>query len=790
MTARIADVEGEMPAGAGSVQTLQGARLWPDGGHRTVLFLLDAEDDQERALLEERIRAQSLDAGAHVETFALGDDDGELRRLLTDLPGDAWLQPLRLIWLPKPRSGASGLLQDLIALGIGNPGPRRRRRILAEEPERVRVLRGDGARIDTVRADALRSWGAEAEGEVLSAFVRRQALVVLDRVERNARGARYKVPRLLPEDVFANREFRARLWQVAQEKDRDPADVEAEAVACLEEMAATQTPLTLDALVAIMRAMYTASHDREIDVVETQLAEVQELIRTRPVAFVMSHKSMLDSIALQCVLFDRNQPMPLTFGGINLNTPGIGALAKRAGVIFLRRSFQDDETYKSVFRRYIDYLIEKRFSLLWALEGTRSRTGKLLPPRYGLFNYVVEAILRTGIGNVTFVPVNITYDQVPEVGDYVIEQQGRDKKAEGAGWFLRFIRERRPHGRIFLRFGAPLVLDDVVSDGAVEAGLEAAARQQAVQKLAFETAVRMNDATPITPVAVVTMILLAAGNRAQTLGTIQYLARPGMALVRKRRIEVVGRSDFKDPEAVRETLAQLQATGVVAYHDEGEERLYGIAEDAHLKAAYYRNTIIHYFVSDAFCEVALLRAAGQGEHVFWEEMEALRDLFKHEFYFRLRGAWVDRAEARVALRFRRWREVLPEGEDAVLAMLGRVRPLFAHALLRAFVDAYSVVARRLARQGDAPVDDKRAFVTDCLATGRQLRLEGRIFSEESVSRALFDTALKLAEQRGLTGEAAGVDAARVRFFEELVDLGARLDVILDLTTRRTLAQEL
>ena len=237
-------------------------------------------------------------------------------------------------------------------------------------------------------------------------------VVVLDRVERNARGARYKVPRLLSNDVFANRAFdrsSGRLPRIGT----SACEIETEAVANLEEMAATQTPLTLDLLVAIMRAMYTASHDRDIDVRQDQLAEVEELIRTRPVAFVMSHKSMLDSIALQVVLFDRNQPMPLTFGGINLNTPGIGALAKRAGVIFLRRSFQDNEVYKSVFRRYIDYLIEKRFSLLWALEGTRSRTGKLLPPRYGLFNYVVEAILRTGIGNVTFVPVNITYDQVP-----------------------------------------------------------------------------------------------------------------------------------------------------------------------------------------------------------------------------------------------------------------------------------------------------------------------------------------------------------------------------------------
>ena len=788
MTVRAADGTRAMPDDVDGVQPLQDARLWPEIGRGPVLFLLDVRDEEERALLEDRIRAGSLAAGSAHAIAGLDEEPAALRARLAALPGEAWLQPLRLIWLPRPGTGASNLLQDLLALVSERPGARRRRRILAAEPERVRVLRGDGARLEDVRAEAVRSWGAEAEGEVLAAFVRRQALLVLDRVERNARGARYKVPRLLPEDVFANRDFRTRLWQVAQEAERDPADVEREATEYLEEMAATQTPLTLDALVAIMRAMYTASHEREIDVVAAQLEQIEDLVRSRPVAFVMSHKSMLDSVALQCVLFDRNQPMPLTFGGINLATPGIGALAKRAGVIFLRRSFQDNEIYKSVFRRYIDWLIEKRFSLLWALEGTRSRTGKLLPPRYGLFNYVVEAILRTGMRRLAFVPVNITYDQVPEVGDYVIEQQGRDKRAEGAGWFLRFIRERRPHGRIFLRFGAPLVLDDVAPEGALDAAPEA--RQQVVQKLAFETAVRMNDATPITPVAVVTMILLAAGHRAQTLANIQYLARPGMALVRKRRIEIVGRSDFRDPEAVRETLAQLHATGVVAYHDQGEERLYGIAEDAHLKAAYYRNTIIHYFVSDAFCEVALLRAAGRDEDAFWREMDALRDLFKHEFYFRLRDAWIDRAEARLALRFRRWRSVLPEGEEAVLAMLGSVRPLFAHALLRSFTDAYSVIARRLARLEGAAAPERRLLVGDCLRLGRQLRLEGRIFSEESVSRALFETALKLAEQRGLTGAAPGVDGARLAFLEELADLGARLDVILDLTTRRTLAQEL
>ena len=38
------------------------------------------------------------------------------------------------------------------------------------------------------------------------------------------------------------------------------------------------------------------------------------------------------------------------------------------------------------------------------IAGTRSRTGKLLPPRFGLFNYVFESILRTRLYDVTFIP--------------------------------------------------------------------------------------------------------------------------------------------------------------------------------------------------------------------------------------------------------------------------------------------------------------------------------------------------------------------------------------------------
>ena len=468
-----------------------------------------------------------------------------------------------------------------------------------------------------------------------------QALIALERTERSVRGARYKVPRIRHSDVFANREYRAFIANTAQQRDRTTQDVLGEAIGYLREMAAMQTPFTLDTINGLYRVACRSHHDAEINVDQAQLETVTETLGTRPVVFLISHKSMLDTAALSLVLFDADLPLPLTFGGINLNTPGLGALARRSGIIFLRRSFQDNEIYKATFRRYIDYLIEKRFSLLWALEGTRSRTGKLMPPRFGLFNYVVESILRTKLFDVTFIPVSVAYDQITEVEDYSIEQRGQKKKPEGITWPLKFLKRGKSRGQIHLRFGESLTLRDLTEPGELESGIEPERKRVLVPTLAFEVAVRMNAATPITATAIVTLILLGSGNRALTLSQIMRLAGIVSELLTRRKLEIVGRSDFDDEEALKATLAELHETEVIAYRDEGTERLYSIADEQHLNAAYYRNTAIHYFILDAFVEIALLEASADTvdpqEAVFRKASE-LRELFKFEFYLPRRAS--------------------------------------------------------------------------------------------------------------------------------------------------------
>ncbi len=386
----------------------------------------------------------------------------------------------------------------------------------------------------------------------------------------------------------------------------------------------------------------------------------------------------------------------------------------------------------------------------------------------------------------TFIPVSVAYDQITEVEDYSIEQRGQKKKPEGLTWPLRFLRRGRPRGQIHLRFGEGVTVRELVEPEELEEGVDEQRKQTLVATLAFEVAVRMNAATPITATAIITLILLAAGNRAQSLAEIQGLARAGAALIRRRHLEIVGRSNFQNADTVLATLADLNATGIVTYLDEGTERLYTISPDQHLNAAYYRNTAIHYFILDAFAEIALLDAAGDADdpvEAFHARASELRELFKFEFYFPRRADYRQEIEKRVNERFADWESIVRQDEASVRGALDNAQLLVAHGVLRSFVDAYRIVARVLADAGADEVDDEGGFLSRCLKTGKQQLLQGRVFSAESISKSLYQTGLQLATYQGLL--AANRAEERDALHGEFRRITERLDEILAITLAKS-----
>ena len=178
------------------------------------------------------------------------------------------------------------------------------------------------------------------------------------------------------------------------------------------------------------------------------LERLRELNSKHALVFLPPHRSYVDPLVLAEVLHEHDFPRNHLLGGNNMAFWPIGPLGKRAGVIFIRRSFGDDAVYKLAVREYLGHLVAKRFNLEWYIEGGRTRTGKLRPPKYGLLHYLVRALDEDRAEDVMLVPVSIVYDQLQEVELMAAEQAGAEEAAPRAcaGWPTTCARRARTPG--------------------------------------------------------------------------------------------------------------------------------------------------------------------------------------------------------------------------------------------------------------------------------------------------------------------------------------------------------
>src|SRR5690606_4407431 len=97
----------------------------------------------------------------------------------------------------------------------------------------------------------------------------------------------------------------------------------------------------------------------------------------------------------------------------------------------------------------------------------------------------------------------------------------------------------------------------------------------------------------------------------------------------------------------------------------------------------------------------------------------------------------------LALLVPEWGDSLPSKEQALTGLV-ETGFFMSHRTLRSFFDAQLVVAERLTVRDPGLVVDRGAFLAECVAVGRQMLLQRRLYGPESVSSELFATALDLA----------------------------------------------
>jgi glycerol-3-phosphate O-acyltransferase len=569
--------------------------------------------------------------------------------------------------------------------------------------------------------------------------------------------------------------FLAELQLAASASGKTLEQAQAYARKCLTEIEATPQEAWLRPMARMARFIYTRSYEPDMDINLDKLEELRALSKDHLLLFLWSHKSHMDSFVFLLSLYqNRFRPLPLIFAGINMNFLGFGALARRVGAIFLRRTFQEDPIYKLVFRHYIDHLIQHRTPLSWSIEGTRSRTGKLSPPKLGLLNWVVESCQRQQTQKVLLVPVSIAFDRIAEIDDYVALQSGLPKRKESLSWFFNYIfGMRQPYGKVYVRYGDPLALElpPASLPGAAEVSLD-------VTRMAFDVCTRIEQITPIKSADVLAMVLLGANKRALTAAEMYRQSAGITDLIRERHLPASSGYSLDNEAQVSAAVLALEKSGLVKCFDAAQVPVYYIPDAQRLAAAYYRNTITHYFLHAALGEIGLAMCALNIElpnvAALQDNVAALRELYKFEFFYKPGTEFWPEVLSETSRRYPHW----DSGEHSIEKLLRDKPPRFGHAILRSITEAYLIIAVALLDMEDRPVHDGKTFTRQLLAQGRQMLLRRTVSCESSVSQDLFANGLRLATHLALLdGRGSDLTTRRTAFAASVVSALSAINLL-------------
>ena len=156
------------------------------------------------------------------------------------------------------------------------------------------------------------------------------------------------------------------------------------------------------------------------------------------VILVPSHRSYLDFLLVSYIMFHLKLRVPHICAGEDfLGVKFVHHILRRSGAFYMRRTFKGDPLYKIIFQTYVSELLKDGSSMEFFIEGTRSRTGKMLSPKFGILNALIDNFYEEeDIKDLHFVPVSINYERVFEAESFPKELMGKPKKKESLSRLL------------------------------------------------------------------------------------------------------------------------------------------------------------------------------------------------------------------------------------------------------------------------------------------------------------------------------------------------------------------
>eukprot|EP00127_Corallochytrium_limacisporum_P007035 Clim_evm43s240 gene=Clim_evmTU43s240 len=552
-------------------------------------------------------------------------------------------------------------------------------------------------------------------------------------------------------------------------------------------MIAQTNMIAMRVFVWMLRKAWRAFYVFGVHYDEDEVERLREAMAKGPVILMPTHKSHIDYLMMLSFCYEHNLPMPAVVAGDNLNMPGIGRMLRAGGALFIRRNFMQDSDplYYIVFRNVVKELISAGENIEVFIEGGRSRSGKLLPPRIGVLRTIVDAVTDGTVPDVQLVPIALCYDRIVENESHVLELAGGQKTKETTAQTLRNVltmmtnayTEVNTFGRVDIRIAQPFSLRGYMQQFARERNWEDVMTAESKKHLSFAVGYRalyeMNKASVVSCAALVATVLLTHYQRALKKHTLLREVHWLSDLISARGGRVQPITDDNINLVISLVLEKIVGNNqlVKRHKDRFMLKLYNPRE--RLELSLYRNQLIHYFVAEGLVACAIYsiekRDGGLAQpcdadiHTIEKRVRFLANMLKYEFVYKPSPNVTEDVQdtARQMERF----GVLKKADDGIyrvnedpttatggqrtnpdeLEAPGTATYLFFCSLFWHFIDSYFLTALTLYTILPNQAITAEALISRIQAVGENMYFEGQLDLFEAVAKDTIANALNLFE---------------------------------------------
>lgn len=464
------------------------------------------------------------------------------------------------------------------------------------------------------------------------------------------------------------------------------------------------------------------------------------------VIYVPCHRSHLDYVLVSYLVHEHGFIPPHIAAGLNLNLPLVGPLLRRGGAFFLRRSFRSQKLYSTVFYEYLSMIQTQGVSMEYFIEGTRSRTGRLLPPKAGMLAMSVRSYLNAPVRPIMFQPVYIGYERLVEGDSYTTELSGKAKRKERFSDLGKiFGIARNNYGEAHVSLCEPIFLDDMLNqqDPHWQETIRKVGRRPdwlntVIENLGLRIMTHINAGADVNPINLLALSLL--GTPRHAMGEKQLA----------RQLELYKTLLGNKPTPERVTMTEKSAEEIILYGFEMkilQRQTHSLGDIISLKPeravglTFFRNNISHLMALPSLVAVCFLEHRHFQVKNLHKFAIIIQPFLQAELFIPWGQRQITRAldEAieqlvRAGLLYRKEDgETLSRAKDNPEAVLQL--NILAHSLLQT-IHRYLITISILARYGSGKLD--RAELENlCIQTAQRISMLHEFNAPEFYDKALF-----------------------------------------------------